>query len=117
MGRRWTVGELAHATGMTVRTLHHYDELGLVSPGERTAAGHLRYTAADVRRLYGVRALRQLGLSLSEIAGALDRTGDDPAGLRHVLTAQVHRLRTQAERITRLQARLGDLVAQRRPDR
>jgi DNA-binding transcriptional MerR regulator len=105
------VGELARTTGITVRTLHHYDALGLVSPSERTAARHRRYTAADVRRLYRARALRQLGLSLPEIADALDRTGDDSAGLRQLLTAQLQQLRAQAERITRLQAQLGALVA------
>lgn len=109
--RRWTVGELAHTTGMTVRTLHHYDALGLVSPDERSAAGHRRYTAADVRRLYRVRALRQLGLSLPQIAAALDRTGDDSTDLRQLLTAQLRQLRAQAERISQLQAQLGALVA------
>ena len=83
--RRWRIGELAAATGLTVRTLHHYDAVGLLAPAERSAAGHRRYTSADVHRLYRVVALRQLGLSLEEIAGAARRRGgpagpDRPAG-------------------------------------
>ncbi|GII88878.1 hypothetical protein Ssi03_68680 [Sphaerisporangium siamense] len=49
--RRWSIGELARATGVTVRTLHHYDEIGLVPASERTASGHRRYTEGDLRRL------------------------------------------------------------------
>jgi DNA-binding transcriptional MerR regulator len=64
--RRWKVGELARATGLTVRALHHYDELGLLVPSERTQAGHRLYGEDDVRRLYRVVALRHLGLPLSE---------------------------------------------------
>ncbi|MFI6739357.1 MerR family transcriptional regulator [Nonomuraea sp. NPDC050451] len=94
--RRWTIGELAKASGVTVRTLYHYDEIGLARAGERTASGHRRYTEADLRRLYRVRALRGLGLSLEEIAEVLNnpagrgrelehdrRPADGLAGLRH----------------------------------
>ena len=65
--KHWRIGELAEATGLTVRTLHHYDEIGLLSPSERTEAGHRRYGAADVRLLYRIVALRGLGLGLDEI--------------------------------------------------
>jgi len=58
-----SVGELAAATGLTVRTLHHYDSLGLVCPSERIAAGHRRYRPADVEQLCRVQALRALDLS------------------------------------------------------
>ena len=60
MNERWTIGDLAKASGVTVRTLYYYDEIGLVSASERTASGHRRYTDGDVRRLYRVRALTQL---------------------------------------------------------
>jgi len=70
--RRWRVGELASATGLTVRTLHHYDRLGLLQPGERTSSGHRLYVAADVGRLYRIVALRRLGLGLAEIGALLD---------------------------------------------
>lgn len=54
----WQVGTLAQATGLTVRALHHYDHIGLLSPSRRTAAGHRLYTADDVARLYRIRLLR-----------------------------------------------------------
>ena len=52
MPAMWSVGELARATGVTVRALHHYDEVGLLAPSARTAAGHRRYSDEDLRRLY-----------------------------------------------------------------
>ncbi len=60
--KRWKVGELARATGLTVRALHHYDEIELVVPVERSSGGHRLYGERDVERLYRVVALRRLGL-------------------------------------------------------
>jgi DNA-binding transcriptional MerR regulator len=70
--RYWKVGELAGATGLTVRALHHYDRLGLLVPSQRTHAGHRLYGEADVSRLYHVLALRDLGFSLAEVGELLD---------------------------------------------
>ncbi|MBT8207661.1 MAG: MerR family transcriptional regulator, partial [Acidimicrobiia bacterium] len=66
------VGALAEATGLTVRTLHYYEEIGLLVPSQRSDAGHRLYGREDVERLYRVRVLRRLGLSLDEIRNALD---------------------------------------------
>jgi DNA-binding transcriptional MerR regulator len=66
------VGELATATGLTVRTLHYYDEIGLLVPSARTHGGHRLYSAVDVERLYRICLLRRLGLSLEEVSKALD---------------------------------------------
>ncbi|MFD1047756.1 MerR family transcriptional regulator [Kibdelosporangium lantanae] len=49
---RWSVGAVAKASGLTVRTLHHYDELGLLTPSARTHSGHRRYTEGDLNRLF-----------------------------------------------------------------
>lgn len=68
------VGELARATGLTVRTLHHWEERGLVVPSARTHSGHRVYDDGDVRRVYQVVALRELGLPLDAI-GSLLTTG------------------------------------------
>ncbi|MBX6384038.1 MAG: MerR family transcriptional regulator [Microbispora sp.] len=111
-GRRWSIGELARATGMTVRALYHYDEIGLLSASERTAAGHRRYTTRDLRRLYRIRALRALGLSLEEIAGVLDGAADDAESMRALLTAQLRRLDEQAELIAVLRERIRGLLRQ-----
>lgn len=79
--RTWRVGELAEATGLSVRTLHHYDEIGLLQPSERTGSGHRQYDAADVRRLHRIVALRGFGLSLAEVGRVLDGELADPRGL------------------------------------
>jgi DNA-binding transcriptional MerR regulator len=109
--RRWSVGELARASGVTVRTLHHYDRIGLVSPGERTPSGHRRYAEADVRRLYRVRALCGLGFSLDEVAVVLRNAGDDLGSLRGLLTAQLADLEARAARIEESVQRLRGLLA------
>src|SRR6478609_8504232 len=70
----YTVGELAKLTGVTVRALHHYDEIGLVRPSQRTSAGHRLYDERDVLRLQQVLLFRELGLPLDEIAAAIDAT-------------------------------------------
>ncbi|HEX4815938.1 MAG TPA: MerR family transcriptional regulator [Nonomuraea sp.] len=110
--RRWTIGELAEATGVTIRTLYHYDEIGLVTAGERTPAGHRRYTADDLRRLYRVRALRGLGLSLEEIADVLARPADDLTALRDLLGAQLAAAERRTVRLEQLKDRLGGLLRQ-----
>lgn len=71
----YTIGELARHTGVTVRALHHYDELGLVRPTARSAAGYRLYEDGDLLRLQQVLCLRELGFPLHEIAALLD----DPA--------------------------------------
>jgi DNA-binding transcriptional MerR regulator len=109
--RRWSIGELARASGVTVRTLHHYDRIGLVSPGERTPAGHRRYVEADVRRLYRVRTLCGMGLSLDEVAVVLRNAADDPGSLRGLLTAQLTDLEARAARIEESAQRLRGLLA------
>lgn len=100
------VGELAEATGLTVRALHHYDALGLVSPSARTAGGHRDYDADDVRRLYQVVALRRLGFALPDIKALLDGAAYDPREtVRRQLAESDRRVSAEAEvrrRLTRL---------------
>ncbi|MFN0252020.1 MAG: MerR family transcriptional regulator [Kofleriaceae bacterium] len=67
-----TVGELSRISGVTVRTLHHYDEIGLVVPSQRTAANYRLYSDDDILRLQQVLVFRELGMPLDEIAGVLD---------------------------------------------
>jgi DNA-binding transcriptional MerR regulator len=92
------VGEVAALAGVTVRTLHHYDRIGLLSPSERTASGYRRYTPADLDRLHQVLVYRELGFSLEEVATLLDDPDADPAA--HL--RRQHRL--LRERIERTQA-------------
>src|SRR4051812_5085927 len=103
----WKVGELARRAGLTVRTLHHWDAIGLVVPSERTGAGHRVYSDADVRRLYRVVALRGLGLSLDEVGRLVDSGGD---GLADTIRLQMDRLDASVESALRLRARLVALL-------
>jgi DNA-binding transcriptional MerR regulator len=105
----WSVGELATATGLTVRTLQHYDEIGLARPSLRSPAGHRRYTDADVHRLHRIVALRGFGFGLAEIGALLDGSGPEPGEL---LRSQLDQVRDRIARATRLQARLEVLLAQ-----
>ncbi|MFI1419208.1 MerR family DNA-binding transcriptional regulator [Streptomyces sp. NPDC020731] len=75
MAEHLTVGRVAELAGVSVRTLHHYDEIGLVEPSARTAAGYRAYSAGDVERLREVLGYRRLGFGLREIAALVD----DPA--------------------------------------
>ncbi len=94
-----TVGQVSARLGVTVRALHHWDEIGLAQPSLRTAAGYRLYTTGDLERLHRVVVHRELGLGLDRIRTVLDDTADVLGALR----AQ----RTQvAERIDRLE-RLG----------
>jgi MerR family transcriptional regulator, thiopeptide resistance regulator len=78
----FTVGELSRLTGVTVRALHHYDEIGLVRPSQRTAAGYRLYDDDDALRLQQVLVFRELGVPLDEIGPAIDHATDRPALLR-----------------------------------
>jgi DNA-binding transcriptional MerR regulator len=66
------IGELAKQTGLSIRTLHYYDEIGLLSPSHRTEVGHRLYSDQDIIRLQQILSLRQLGFSLHEIRECLE---------------------------------------------
>ncbi|MET9320896.1 MerR family transcriptional regulator [Streptomyces sp. NPDC003038] len=93
----YSVGQVAGFAGVTVRTLHHYDEIGLLSPSGRSHAGHRRYDDADLDRLQRILFYRELGFPLDEVAVLLDDPRSDP---------QEHLRRQHAllsDKITRLQ--------------
>src|SRR4051794_36397656 len=105
-GRSWRVGELAERTGLTVRTLHHYDAIGLLSPSGRTSSahgsGHRLYTAADVARLQQIVSLKHLGFALEQIRDYLAGADYDP---RRVVRLHLERVRGQAAELKRLEDR------------
>jgi DNA-binding transcriptional MerR regulator len=96
-GQRYSVGEVAQLSGVTVRTLHHYGEIGLLIPQERTGAGYRQYTATDLDRLARILYYRDLGFALESIATLLDESTDTSEHLR-----RQHRL--LIDRLTRVQA-------------
>jgi DNA-binding transcriptional MerR regulator len=105
--RSWKVGELAKRSGISIRTLHYYDEIGLLSPSMQGRTGYRLYTPRDVVRLHRILALRELGCSLDEINAVLD----DPArSLRSVLQQQSARLEAQIAQQTRLRERIESLL-------
>jgi DNA-binding transcriptional MerR regulator len=111
LGRAWKVGELAEQTGLTVRALHHYDSLGLLSPSGRTGSahgsGHRLYTAADVARLQQILSLKQLGFGLEQIRKYLSRADYDP---QLVVRLHLARVRGQAAELKQLENRLSALA-------
>jgi len=94
----YSVGQVAGFTGVTVRTLHHYDEIGLLSPSGRSMAGYRVYDESDLQRLQQILFYRELGFALEEIATILD----DPHASADAHLRRQHRLLT--ERVKRLQA-------------
>lgn len=96
----YSVGQVAGFAGVTVRTLHHYDDIGLLAPGERSHAGHRRYNDADLDRLQQILFYRELGFALDEVAALLDDPAADPrAHLRRqheLLTARIEKLQKMA---------------------
>lgn len=77
----WRVGQLSEATGLTVRTLHHYDQIGLLAPSRRSTGGHRLYLSDDVSRLSTIVILRRAGLPLAEIKILLAQDSIDVAEL------------------------------------
>lgn len=94
-----TIGAVSRLAGISIRTLHHYDEIGLLTPGGRTEAGYRLYEDRDLERLQQILLLRELGIDLDEIARVLDDPGYDRAV---ALREQRTRLEQSRERITRL---------------
>ncbi|KAA6214472.1 MerR family transcriptional regulator [Streptomyces albofaciens JCM 4342] len=92
-----TVGQVQARLGVTVRALHHWDEIGLARPSLRTAGGYRLYTAADLERLHRIVVYRELGLGLDRIRAVLDDSTTDVADALRAQRKQV------AERIERLQ--------------
>lgn len=111
-GPTWTVGRLADLTGVTVRTLHHYDQVGLLSPTMRTPAGYRLYTEADLTRLQRIVVYRRLEMPLEEIAMLLDGEDDPIAHLRKQRDAVVSRLGELTELVTAIERAMEREMAQ-----
>ncbi len=103
------VGELARRTGLTVRTLHHYDTMGLLVPSARTDAGYRLYNRDDIARLHAIQALRQIGMPLAEIVSLLDGAGEP---LPQIIERQLGALDHQIAKASELRTHLGLLQTQ-----
>ena len=96
-----TVGQVADHLGVTVRTLHHYDEIGLVVPSARSRAGYRLYTEADVEKVLVIRRMKPLGFSLDQMKAVMRdiEALDDPAtgaGERDAVRQRLDEIRQDA---------------------
>ena len=106
-----TVGALAKRTGLTIRTLHHYDEIGLLSPSARTSSGYRLYSDEDVRVLERIVLLRGLGMPLESIASAMQ--GDGHA-LIDLLGRHANAVDAKIDEFRKIRSRLTETIAQLR---
>ncbi len=94
----YSVGQVADLAGVTVRTLHHYGQIGLLEPEDRSGAGYRRYSDGDLQRLQHILFYRELGFSLDDIATILSDPGADAsahlARQRELLTNRISRLQS-----------------------
>ena len=95
-----TVAQVSKRTGVSVRTLHHYDQIGLLKPTEVTEAGYRMYDDAALDKLYLILVYRELGLSLNEIGSILDAPDYD----RNCVLE--HQIQLMQERVEKLQNRV-----------
>lgn len=105
-----TIGEVASLVGVSVRTLHHWDAVGLVRPQGRTPGGYRAYSAADVGRVHRVLVYRELGFALTKISALLDDPAVDEA--EH-LRQQQRLLEKRIERLRQMADAVGQVLASR----
>jgi MerR family transcriptional regulator, thiopeptide resistance regulator len=105
----YTVSQIGRRTGMSVRTLHHYEAKGLLEPARRSEAGYRLYGEAELKRLQHIVSLKALGFSLAEIRACLDA---DAPSLSQALTSQIGRLRETVVRQQELLSRLERVAQQ-----
>jgi DNA-binding transcriptional MerR regulator len=109
MQQHWKVGDLAQLTGLTVRTLRFYDQIGLFSPSSYSDTGHRLYNEADIRRLQQILSLKDLGLSLEEIQSLLKGHTYTPSD---IVDIQIERVRKNIKAQQKLLAEL-ERIAER----
>lgn len=111
------IGELAQRAGVSHRTIHYYERLGLVKPAEREGAGYRYYDGTALKRLEKIATLKRLGLSLDEIAGVIDLYFEDATGVRgkekvlDILQAQLAKADAQLEELAAFRRDLARNIA------
>jgi MerR family transcriptional regulator, thiopeptide resistance regulator len=110
MGRLYRVGEFAALSGVSIRTLHHYDRIGLLRPSAHSEAGYRLYAEADLLRLQQILTLRYLGFQLKQIGELLARPDFD---LVASLRIQRGALRDRIAELERIEASLAELLERR----
>ncbi|RXZ78883.1 MerR family transcriptional regulator [Paenibacillaceae bacterium] len=112
MKKTWKIGELAKLTGLTIRTLQYYDQIGLYRPSGHSSSKNRLYTEGDILKLQHVLSLREIGLSLEQIKATLK---GDQISLHEIMTLQIAKLKdniiNQQNRLHKLEA-MAKLVDQ-----
>ncbi|KRD49301.1 MerR family transcriptional regulator [Ensifer sp. ENS10] len=121
------IGELSERAGVSHRTIHYYERLGLVKPAEREGTGYRYYDEVAVKRLEKIAALKRLGLRLDEIAAVIDLYFEDANGIKgkervlEILEAQLVNADAQLDELTAFKrdlesniTRMQELIAQAR---
>ena len=106
----WTVGEVAELAHVSVRTLHHYDRIGLLEPSGRTPAGYRLYSSQDLQRLHQVLLYRELGLALDAIRRMLDEPSVDRRTELEAQRALLVERRTRTDAVIRAVDRMLDAM-------
>ena len=108
----YTIGQLARMAGVSVRTLHHYDQIGLLTPADRTEAGYRLYGEPELLRLQQILLFRELEMELAEVRRILDDPGFDPLAAlerhRQMLQQRVQRLQRILRTIDRTMDKLTE---------
>lgn len=112
-GRIMHIGELAERTGLSLRTIRHYDDVGLLPASSRTGGGFRVYTEADCARLAHIKRMKPLGFSLEEIAELLKvvEAGEPSAERAGRAAAFLDRARHEREKLARHLAQADELIA------
>ena len=105
--RTWKVGDLSKLTGLTIRTLHHYDEIGLLHPTFHTEAGHRLYSEENIIKLQQIMSLKQLDFSLDEIKEFFENPKYNP---KEVIEMQLKRLDEEIKLKNELRGELKELL-------
>ena len=110
--KAYTVSQLAKMAGVTVRTLHHYDQIGLLEPSSRTEAGYRLYGEGELLRLQQILFYRELDMPLAQVRQTLDDPAFDPLaaleGHRQLLQQRMERLARLLKTIDRTIDRLSE---------
>lgn len=115
MPQDWKVGDLAKLTGLTVRTLRFYDQIGLFSPSGHSDSGHRLYNEADIRKLHQILSLKDLGLSLEEIQSVLKGHTYTPSDIVNIQIERVRKnIKAQQKLLAELE-RVAELMNRREP--
>jgi len=108
--QQYRVGQVAALTGVSVRTLHHYDDIGLLHPSKRLESRHRIYSSADLLKLQQILTLRHLGLDLRQIGDLLERADFDVVAS---LRIQRNVVRDRIAQLEQIEMNLGRLLDRR----